>query len=472
MDTIAHLLAGERRYDGDTHLDVFNPALGEVCAHVPVAPSTLIEEAVAVAREGARQWAATSLSKRSDVLFSFRALLVTHGEELAALITREHGKTLADARGEIARGLENVEYACGLVEHLKGEFSAQVSDGVDVHSFREPVGVVLAVTPFDFPAMVPLWMIASAIAAGNAVILKPSEKDPSAALFVVELLLRAGLPATVLTVLQGNGDTVGALLEHPGIDAVSFVGSTAVATSLHQRATASGKRCQALGGAKNHMVVLPDADLDAAADAVIGAAFGSAGERCMAVSVLVAVGSIADELVEKVAQRIDALRVGPGDDPSSDFGPLITGAHRDRVASYVQRATGEGQVVVRDGTAIVEQPGFFLGPCLLDHVQQGQAAYEDEIFGPVLTVVRVEHFDDAIELVRNHRYGNGVALFTRDGGAARRFTREVPVGMIGINVPIPVPVSSYSFGGWKDSLFGHTHIYGPEGFAFIPGPRS
>ena len=359
-----------------------------------------------------------------------------------------------------------MEYACGLIEHLKGEFSTQVADGVDVHSVREPVGVVAAITPFNFPAMVPLWMAANALASGNAVVLKPSERDPSVSVRLGELLTESGLPDGVFNVVHGNADTVNALLAHPGIDAVSFVGSTPVARHVYLEGTKHSKRVQALGGAKNHMVVLPDADLDVAADAAINAGFGSAGERCMAISVVVTVGPIADDLIARIAERIDKLTVGPGDDPASDFGPLITAEHRDRVLGYVTGAPDDGITVVRDGTDLVSRPGFFLGPCLLDGVRPGTRAYDDEIFGPVLGVARVATYADAVAMVNANPYGNGVAVFTRDGNAARLFARDVTVGMIGVNVPIPVPISSYSFGGWKNSLFGHTHIYGPEGFAF------
>ena len=465
MTTIPHFIDGRARA-GDPVIPVYNPATGEVSAHAPAADAALLDEVVASARAGAQRWRAASLSTRTSVLFAFRELLARHADELAAIITREHGKTLADARGELARGLENVEYACGLTEHLKGEFSSQVADGVDVHSMREPVGVVAAVTPFNFPAMVPLWMTANALAAGNAVVLKPSERDPSTSVRLGELLAEAGLPDGAFSVVHGNADTVNALIAHPGVDAVSFVGSTPVARHVHATATAAGKRVQALGGAKNHMVVLPDADVDVAADAAINAGYGSAGERCMAISVVVAVGGVADELVDAIAARVDKLSVGPGDDPASDFGPLITREHRDRVATYVTGASADGAVVVRDGTAMAERPGFFLGPCLLDRVRPGTRAYDDEIFGPVLSVARVETYDEAVAMVNANPYGNGVAVFTRDGNTARLFSRDVTVGMIGVNVPIPVPISSYSFGGWKNSLFGHTHIYGPEGFAF------
>ena len=465
MRTVPHFVNGKRIEEAGQS-NVYNPATGEIVAMVPRPTSEFIDEVVAESRAAAREWRQSSLSIRTNTLFSMRQLLVENTDELAAIITSEHGKTLADARGEIARALENVEYACGLIEHLKGDFSDQVADGVDVHSTREPVGVVVAITPFNFPIMVPLWMSANAIAAGNAVILKPSERDPSVSVRLGELWQAAGLPDGVFNVLQGDASSVQALLEHPGVDAVSFVGSTPVARAVHERASANHKRVQALGGAKNHMVVLPDADLDVAADAAINAGFGSAGERCMAISVVVAVGDVGDVLVQKIAERMDRLRVGPGDDPASDFGPLITNEHRERVASYVTSAPEDDIDVVRDGTTIEAGPGFFVGPSLLDGVRPGTKAYDDEIFGPVLGVARVATFNDAISLVNANPYGNGVAIFTRDGNAARLFSRQVHVGMIGVNVPIPVPISAYSFGGWNDSLFGDAHIYGPEGFKF------
>ncbi|MGD1013485.1 MAG: CoA-acylating methylmalonate-semialdehyde dehydrogenase [Acidimicrobiales bacterium] len=465
MTSIPHFVNGERvLVEGES--PVYNPATGEVSATVPVPDAAFVDHVVASAREASLAWRDSSLSSRTNILFTFRQLLVQNADELAQLITNEHGKTLPDAHGELARGLENVEYACGLTEHLKGGFSSQVADGVDVHSLREPVGVVAAITPFNFPAMVPLWMSANALATGNAVILKPSERDPSVSVRLGELLLEAGLPKGVFNVLQGNASTVNQLLVHPGIDAISFVGSTPVARHVYETGTAHNKRVQALGGAKNHMVVLPDADLDVAADAAVNAGFGAAGERCMAISVVVAVGDIGDELISKITDRIDKLSVGPGSDPASDFGPVITKEHRDRIVNYVKTAPEDGIQVVRDGTALATTPGFFVGPCLLDGVRPGTKSYDDEIFGPVLGIARAANFADAVALINANPYGNGTAIFTRDGNAARRFSKEVTVGMIGINVPIPVPVSSYSFGGWKNSLFGHAHIYGPEGFTF------
>ncbi len=466
MNSIPHFINGQKRNDGQEMGTVFDPATGLAASQVPFADAALLDEALRVTRQGAEQWRHSTLSQRTNVLFTFRQLLTEHANDLAALITAEHGKTTPDALGELARGLENVEYACGLADHLKGEFSHQVADGVDVHSVREPVGVVAAITPFNFPVMVPLWMTANAIASGNAVILKPSERDPSGSILLAELLQKAGLPDGVFNVIHGNADTVRRLLVHPEVDAISFVGSTPVAKFVYETGTGAGKRVQALGGAKNHMLVLPDADLDVAADAAINAGYGSAGERCMAISVVVAHEAIADELVQRIAERTDRLTVGPGHDASSDFGPLITREHRDRVASYVTGASAHGATVVRDGTALAEQDGFFIGPCLIDHVRPGTPAYDDEIFGPVLSVVRVGSYDEAVALINANPFGNGVAIFTRDGNAARLFSRDVTVGMIGVNVPIPVPVASYSFGGWKNSLFGHSHIYGPEGFTF------
>ena len=465
MPTIQHFING-KRVDGSGDIPVFNPATGEQSGSAPIADATLLDEVVTQAQETARTWRNSSLSVRTNILFTFRALLVKHTDELAAIITAEHGKTIADAKGEIARGLENVEYACGLAEHMKGGFSSQVADGVDVHSVREAVGVVAAITPFNFPIMVPLWMTANALATGNVVILKPSERDPSVSVRLAELLKEAGLPDGVFNVLHGNADLVNGLLNHPGIDAISFVGSTPVAKHVYETGTKNAKRVQALGGAKNHMVVLPDADLDIAADAAINAGFGSAGERCMAISVVVAVGDVAEPLIAKITERMDKLTVGPGNDPKSDFGPVITKEHRDRIVSYVVNAPADGVKVVRDGTAMAADKGFYVGPCLLDGVKPGMKSYDDEIFGPVLGIARVATYADAVALINSNQFGNGTAIFTRDGNAARLFSREVTVGMIGINVPIPVPIASYSFGGWKNSLFGHSHIYGPEGFTF------
>ena len=446
---------------------VFDPATGRQSAEVQLASTADVDRAVASATGAAKVWRASSLSRRTEVLFAFRELLHRSADELAAIVTSEHGKVLSDAGGEIARGLENVEFACGIAQLLKGGFSEQSASGVDVYSIRQPLGVVAGITPFNFPVMVPLWMCANAIACGNAFILKPSEKDPSAALFIADLWQRAGLPDGVFTVLQGDKEAVDGLLDHAGVAAISFVGSTPIARSIYQRGTANGKRVQALGGAKNHMVVLPDADVDMAADAAVSAAYGAAGERCMAISVAVAVGDVGDRLVEAIAARLPKLRIGSGADPDSDMGPLITAQHRDRVAAYIGSGEAAGATVVVDGRAAdTPADGFFLGVSLLDHVRVDQEVYTDEIFGPVLCVVRADTYDDALAVVNANQYANGTAIFTRDGGAARRFQFDVEVGMVGINVPIPVPVAYYSFGGWKASLFGDTHMYGPEGVNF------
>ena len=446
---------------------VLDPALGVQTAEVDLASGAEIDATVATARAALAGWSRSSLSQRAGILFRFRELLDGRRGELAAAVTAEHGKVLADAMGEIARGLENVEFACGIPHLLKGAHSAGVSTGVNVHSVAAPVGVVAGITPFNFPVMVPLWMAANAVACGNTFVLKPSEKDPSPALILAEVFAGAGLPDGVFNVVNGDAGAVDALVDSAGVDAVSFVGSPPVARHVHRRASALGKRVQALGGAKNHMVVLPDADVGAAADAAISAAYGSAGERCMAISVVVAVGGVADPLVSAIAARIDEVTVGPGDDPASQMGPLITAEARDRVAAYVAGATGAGASLVVDGrTSQADRPGFFLGCSLVDRVEPGMAVYDDEIFGPVLSVVRVATYDDAVALVNANPYGNGVALFTRDGGAARRFETDVEVGMIGVNVSVPVPVGSYSFGGWKDSIFGDSPIYGPDGIRF------
>ncbi|MCW2494274.1 CoA-acylating methylmalonate-semialdehyde dehydrogenase [Jatrophihabitans sp.] len=446
---------------------VFNPATGLVSAEVALASAAEVDTAVASAVAAAAEWRSASLSRRSAVLFAFRQLLHDGADELAAIVTAEHGKVTADALGEIARGLENVEFACGVPQLMKGGFSEQAATGVDVYSIRQPLGVVAGITPFNFPAMVPLWMCANAIATGNAFILKPSEKDPSAAMFLARLWKKAGLPDGVFTVLQGDKEAVDGLLTHPDVAAVSFVGSTPIAQYIYETGTKQGKRVQALGGAKNHMVVLPDADIDMAADAAVSAAYGAAGERCMAISVAVAVGDIGDSLVDAIAARLPKLRIGNGADPDSEMGPLITREHRDKVAGYIASGATSGATVVVDGReADVPADGFFLGTTLLDAVTPEMEVYTDEIFGPVLCVVRASTYDEAVALINKNQYANGVALFTRDGGAARQFQFDVEVGMVGINVPIPVPVAYYSFGGWKASLFGDTHMYGPEGINF------
>ncbi|WP_084106109.1 CoA-acylating methylmalonate-semialdehyde dehydrogenase [Demequina sp. NBRC 110056] len=468
MRTIEHHVGGAAVGPAARHGAVHNPATGEQSAQVAFASTADVDAVVSAGSEAQRAWAATGLVKRASVMFRMRELLVAHADELAAIITSEHGKVLSDALGEVSRGIENVEFAAGLVQHLKGEHSTEVAGGVDVHTLKQPVGVVAAITPFNFPAMVPLWMSASALATGNAVVLKPSEKDPSASMLLARLWEEAGVPPGVLNVVHGDKEAVDALLEHPGIGAVSFVGSTPIARSIYTRAAAAGKRVQALGGAKNHMIVMPDADLDAAADAAVSAAYGSAGERCMAISVLVVVGdATADALVAKVAERARALVIGDGTDESSQMGPLITAEHRERVASYVTGASSEGGEVVVDGTATsFDGGGYFLGASLVDRVAPTMKVYTDEIFGPVLSVVRAETYEEAVRLVNANAYANGTAIFTRDGGTARRFTHDIQVGMVGINVPLPVPIGAYSFGGWKDSLFGDSHIYGPESIHF------
>ncbi len=446
---------------------VFNPATGEQTGTVHLASTEEVDDVVASAVVAAQAWQRIPLSRRTAVLFSFRELLHAHADELAAIVTAEHGKVLADAAGEVARGLENVEFATAVPQLLKGGYSEQVSSGVDVYSLRQPLGVVAGITPFNFPAMVPLWMCANAIAVGNAFILKPSEKDPSVSLRLAELWQEAGLPDGVFSVVQGDKVAVDALIAHPQVSALSFVGSTPIARYIYEQGTARDKRVQALGGAKNHMVVLPDADVDMAADAAVSAGYGAAGERCMAISVVLAVGDVGDRLVEAIAARIPRLHVGDGTVPGADMGPLITAAHRDRVAGYIDDGHKAGARVVVDGrSADLPDKGFFLGATLIDDVDASMSVYQDEIFGPVLSVVRCATFDDALKIINANTYANGTAIFTRDGGAARRFQSEVEVGMIGINVPIPVPVAYYSFGGWKASLFGDSHMYGPEGINF------
>ncbi|MSW81546.1 MAG: CoA-acylating methylmalonate-semialdehyde dehydrogenase [Actinobacteria bacterium] len=446
---------------------VYNPATGEVQAQVGLASIDEVDRAVAVAKAAFTSWRLTSLSKRAEIMFAFRQLIVENRAKIADLVSIEHGKVPSDAAGELARGLENIEFACGIPSLLKGGYSEQVSGGVDVYSIKQPLGVVAGITPFNFPAMVPMWMFANAIATGNTFILKPSEKDPSVTLFMAELLAQAGLPAGVFNVVQGDKVSVDRILEHPDIAAVSFVGSTPIARYIYSTGTANGKRVQALGGAKNHMVVLPDADIDMAADAAVSAAYGSAGERCMAISVVVAVGEVADPLIAAISARLPKIKVGAGTDPTSEMGPLITGEHRDKVASYLAGAAGEGAKVVVDGRdADLPAQGFFLGVSLVDNVKPGMSVYDEEIFGPVLVVTRVGTYEEAVALVNEHQYGNGTAIFTRDGGAARQFQFEINVGMVGINVPIPVPVAYYSFGGWKASLFGDSNMYGPAGIEF------
>ncbi|MDE2342293.1 MAG: CoA-acylating methylmalonate-semialdehyde dehydrogenase [Betaproteobacteria bacterium] len=450
--------------------DVFNPATGAVSGRVALASESEVAAAVASARAAFPAWAGTSPLRRARVLFKFKELIERHHDELAALITAEHGKVFTDARGEVIRGLEVVEYACGIPELLKGEYTEQIATGVDGWTVRQPMGVCVGITPFNFPVMVPLWMLPMAIACGNTFILKPSERDPSPSLLLARLLKEAGLPDGVFNVVQGDKVAVDAILAHPDIKAVSFVGSTPIARYVYENGTAHGKRVQALGGAKNHMVVLPDADLDLAADAAVSAGFGSAGERCMAVSALVAVDPVGDDLVARISERVAGLRVGPGTDDRSEMGPLVTGPHRDKVASYLDSGVREGATLAVDGRVhpVIggSAEGFWLGPSVLDHVTPAMSCYTEEIFGPVLSVLRAPTYEAAVDLVNDSPYGNGVAIFTNDGGAARRFVSEAEIGMVGVNVPIPVPMAYYSFGGWKASLFGDTHVHGTEGVHF------
>jgi len=466
MLCLDHWIAGRREHGAsDRSGTVYNPATGEATGEIPFATAADVDRAVAAATRAFEGWSRTGLNKRATVIFAFRELVRQRADDLARLIVSEHGKVLADARGEVQRGLEVVDFACGIPQLLKGEFSENVSAGVDSYSLRQPLGVVAGITPFNFPVMVPMWMFPIAIAAGNSFILKPSERDPSPSLLLAELWRDAGLPNGVFNVVQGDRVAVERLLEHPDVAAVSFVGSTPVARQIYERGTRHGKRVQALGGAKNHMVILPDADLDLAADAAVNAAFGSSGQRCMAISVLVTVGDAADRLVPRVRERLAAIHVGNGMQPNVDMGPLVTRQHRDRVRQYVEEGVNAGARLVADGRSI-DVEGFFLGPCLFDHVTPEMSIYRDEIFGPVLSVVRASTYDEAIALVNASPYANGVALFTSDGGAARRFQSEIQVGMVGINVPIPVPMAYYSFGGWKDSLFGDAHVHGAEGVKF------
>jgi len=470
VKTIAHWING-RPQDSQSGRSgsVFNPATGEETATVAFASIEETNAAVAAAKAAFPGWRDTSISKRMQVMFHFRDLLEECRDELAEIVSAQHGKTLPDARGEVQRGIETVEFSCGIAQLLKGDNSPQVSTGVDLSSVREPLGVVGCVTPFNFPVMVPLWMIPVAIACGNTVVLKPSEKDPSAALRLAELFSQAGLPDGVLNVLQGDRIAVERLIEHPDVAALSFVGSTPVARAIYEGGTRAGKRVQALGGAKNHMLVLPDADLELSADSAVSAAFGSAGERCMAISVLVAVGDVADRLIPLIEDRIDKLQIGSAQSADSDMGPLITKEHQAKVVECIDSGVEEGATLLRDGRSIRVEgcgEGYFVGPTLFDNVTTEMRIYRDEIFGPVLAVIRAEQFTEAIEIINNNPYANGTAIFTNDGGAARRFQREIQVGMIGINVPIPVPLGFYSFGGWKASLFGSNSIYGPEGVNF------
>jgi malonate-semialdehyde dehydrogenase (acetylating)/methylmalonate-semialdehyde dehydrogenase len=470
MSDIHHFIGGQR-FEGSSGRwgEVFNPATGERARRVALGGAAEVDRAVKAAAAAFPGWAATPPLSRARVLFKFRELLERDGDAIARLITEEHGKVLSDAKGELTRGIEVVEFACGIPHLMRGEVTEQVGRGIDSWSLRQPVGVCAGITPFNFPAMVPMWMFPVALACGNSFVLKPSERDPSPGYRIAELLLEAGLPPGVFNVVNGDKEAVDALLAHPDLDAVSFVGSTAIASYIYATAAQNGKRVQALGGAKNHMVVMPDADLDQATDALMGAAYGSAGERCMAVSVAVAVGGVGDKLMDKLVPRVRALKVGPGTDPEAEMGPLVTGQHLAKVSSYVDLGVTEGAKLVVDGRGLKLQGyenGFFLGGCLFDDVKPEMRIYQEEIFGPVLSVVRAPDFEDAVKLVNDHEYGNGVAIFTRDGDAAREFTNRIQIGMVGINVPIPVPMAFHSFGGWKRSLFGDMAVHGMEGVRF------
>jgi malonate-semialdehyde dehydrogenase (acetylating)/methylmalonate-semialdehyde dehydrogenase len=469
VSTVHHLINGASVDSGSGRTGtVWNPATGEQHAQVNFATAAEVDAAVAAAKAAFPAWRATSLSRRSEVMFKLHALIVENRDQIAQIISTENGKTLSDAAGEISRGLENVEFACGVPQMMKGGYSEQASTGVDVYQIRQPLGVVAGITPFNFPAMVPLWMLANAIACGNTFVLKPSEKVPGASMFLAQLAHQAGVPKGVLNVVNGDKTAVDRLLEHPDVKALSFVGSTPIAKHIYETGTKNGKRVQALGGAKNHMLVLPDADVNMAADAAVSAAYGAAGERCMAISVVVAVGSVADPLIAAITERIGKIKVGPGNEKSSEMGPLISKEHRDRVASYLDHAKNEGATVHVDGRkdAAMKSNGFFLGASLLDNVKPGTKCYTDEIFGPVLSVVRMKTYAEALKLINDNPFGNGTAIFTQNGGAARQFQFDVEIGMVGINVPVPVPVAYYSFGGWKSSLFGDLHMYGPEGIQF------
>ena len=475
LPLIGHRIADRLDAAGERRSPVFNPATGATIAEVALAGPAEVRRAVQAAAAAWPAWAETPPLKRARVLFKFKELLDARHDELAAIVTREHGKVLSDAKGEIARGIEVVEFACAIPQLLKGQHSDNVGGGIDNWSMRQPLGVCAGITPFNFPAMVPMWMFPVAIACGNTFVLKPSERDPSASLALADLLEQAGLPPGVLNVLQGGKEAVDGLLAAPEVEAVSFVGSTPIAEHVYVEGTRHGKRVQALGGAKNHLIVMPDADLDQAADALVGAGYGSAGERCMAIAVAVAVGPIADDLVERIGARIRQLNVGDGASSASDMGPLVTAAHRDRVASYIEDGVGSGAELLVDGRDVAvagREQGFFLGPTLFDHVRPDMRIYREEIFGPVLSVVRVPNFAAALELINAHEYGNGVACYTSDGRVAREFARRVKAGMVGVNVPIPVPAAYHSFGGWKRSLFGDHHIYGEEGVRFYTRYKS
>ncbi|MCP3974800.1 MAG: CoA-acylating methylmalonate-semialdehyde dehydrogenase [bacterium] len=470
MDLIRHWIDNQE-YDAlpERRGEVYNPATGLVRAEVALASVSEVDAGVASAADAFPGWRDTPVTRRAKIMFKFRDLVEAHMDDLAKLLTAEHGKTLDDARGEVTRGLEVIEFATGMPHLIKGDFSEQVSSGVDTYTIRQPLGVVAGITPFNFPAMVPMWMYPIAIAAGNAFVLKPSEKDPSVALLAAELFAEAGLPPGVLNVIHGDKVAVDRLLEHPDVKAISFVGSTPVAQYVYSTGTANGKRVQALAGAKNHMIVLPDADMELAADAAVSAAYGSAGERCMAISVVVAVGDAGDKLIPMIQERMEKLSIAPGDSPGAEMGPLITRDHRDKVAGYVDTGLEEGATLVADGRGFSPEgfeDGFWIGATLFDDVTPDMKIYQDEIFGPVLSVVRSDSFEDAIKVINDNPWGNGTAVFTNDGGAARKFQNEIEVGMVGVNLPIPVPLGFYSFGGWKASNFGDHDIYGPDGVSF------
>jgi len=470
MRNIHHWVDGSYTPGSSTRTGpVFNPATGEQTGEVALASAADVDVAVRAAANAYESWRFSSLTQRQNIMFAFRELVAARRREIAEVLTSEHGKTVDDAIGEVQRGLEVIEFACNIAHLLKGDYSEQVSSGVDTYTIRQPIGVVAGITPFNFPAMVPMWMYPIAIACGNTFVLKPSEKDPSTSQLAAEMLAEAGLPEGVFNVVHGDKEAVDALITHPDVAAISFVGSTPIARYIYETGTQHGKRVQALGGAKNHMIVLPDADMDLAADAAVSAGYGSAGERCMAISAVVAVGEAGDQLIDGVQQRIEKLNVGPGDRPGVEMGPLVTRQHLDRVRGYVDAGEAEGALLIADGRDFVvegHEDGFFLGPTLFDDVRPEMSIYTDEIFGPVLSTVRMEHYEDAIQLINDNPYGNGTAVFTNDGGAARKFQQEIQVGMVGINVPIPVPLSFYSFGGWKNSIFGSHAIYGPEGVHF------
>ena len=470
MLTIENAVAGKRYVSSGRRVPVFNPATGEQSAELPLSTLSELNDAVASAKKAQVAWGNTPPMKRARIMFKFKALLDQHADDLAREISREHGKVHDDALGEVARGIDCVDFACGIPQLLKGEFSRNVGPSIDSYSDRQPLGVVAGITPFNFPAMVPMWMYPAAIACGNAFILKPSERDPSASMLAWNLFMEAGLPEGILNVVHGDKEMVDGILDHPDIKAVSFVGSTPIAEYVYQRGTKAGKRVQALGGAKNHMVILPDADLDQVADALMGAGYGSAGERCMAISVAVPVGKeTGDALIAKLKPRVESLKIGPATDKDAEMGPVVTKMHRDKILGYIDSGVEEGAKLVVDGRGFKLQGyegGYYVGGTLFDHVTSDMTIYKEEIFGPVLSVVRAESYNDAVKLINDHEYGNGTAIFTRDGDAAREFADKIEVGMVGINVPIPVPVAYHSFGGWKRSLFGDHSIYGPEGVHF------